>query len=46
MDLRFSEEDEDFRREVAAWLEENLSGEFGNPSQGGDLLFHGVALRV
>ena len=28
MDLRFSEEDEDFRREVAAWLEENLSGEF------------------
>ena len=28
MDLRFSEEDENFRREVAAWLEENLSGEF------------------
>jgi alkylation response protein AidB-like acyl-CoA dehydrogenase len=28
MDLRFSKEDEDFRREVAAWLEENLSGEF------------------
>ena len=28
MDLRFSEEDEKFRREVAAWLEENLSGEF------------------
>ncbi len=28
MDLRFSEEDESFRREVVAWLEENLSGEF------------------
>jgi len=28
MDLRFSEEDEDFRREAVAWLEENLSGEF------------------
>jgi alkylation response protein AidB-like acyl-CoA dehydrogenase len=28
MDLRFSEEDENFRREVVAWLEENLSGEF------------------
>ena len=28
MDLRFSEEDEEFRREAAAWLEENLSGEF------------------
>ncbi len=28
MDLRFSEEDEAFRREIAAWLAENLSGEF------------------
>jgi len=28
MDLRFSEEDENFRPEVVAWLEENLSGEF------------------
>jgi len=28
MDLRFSEEDERFRREVAAWLSDNLSGEF------------------
>ena len=28
MDLRFSEEDENFRREAVAWLEENLSGEF------------------
>ena len=28
MDLRFSEEDENFRHEVVAWLEENLSGEF------------------
>ncbi len=27
MDLRFSEEDEAFRREIAAWLAENLSGE-------------------
>jgi len=28
MDLRFSAEDEAFRREVAAWLDEHLSGEF------------------
>jgi alkylation response protein AidB-like acyl-CoA dehydrogenase len=28
MDLRFSEADEAFRREVAAWLAENLEGEF------------------
>jgi alkylation response protein AidB-like acyl-CoA dehydrogenase len=28
MDLRFSEEDEAFRREVAQWLADNLSGEF------------------
>ncbi len=27
MDLRFSEEDEAFRREIAAWLAENLTGE-------------------
>ncbi len=28
MQARFSEEDEAFRREIAGWLEENLSGEF------------------
>jgi alkylation response protein AidB-like acyl-CoA dehydrogenase len=28
MDLRFSEGDEAFRREVAAWLAENLAGQF------------------
>ena len=28
MDLRFSDEDEAFRREVAAWLDEALTGEF------------------
>jgi len=28
MDLRFSEEDEAFRAEVAAWLADNLKGEF------------------
>jgi alkylation response protein AidB-like acyl-CoA dehydrogenase len=28
MDARFTEEDEAFRREIAAWLEENLCGEF------------------
>ena len=28
MHLRFSDEDETFRREVAAWLADNLSGEF------------------
>ena len=28
MDARFSEADEEFRREIAGWLEENLSGEF------------------
>ncbi len=28
MNLRFSEEDEAFRREIATWLVENLSGEF------------------
>ncbi len=28
MDLHFSEQDEAFRREIAAWLAENLSGEF------------------
>lgn len=28
MDLRFSEEDEAFRREVATWLADNLRGEF------------------
>lgn len=28
MDLRFSEEDEAFRREVAEWLADNLTGEF------------------
>jgi len=28
MDARFSEADEAFRREIAGWLEENLSGEF------------------
>ena len=28
MDLRFSEEDEAFRKEVAGWLADNLSGEF------------------
>ena len=28
MDLRFSEEDEAFRREVAQWLADHLSGEF------------------
>lgn len=28
MDARFTEEDEAFRREVAAWLAENLRGEF------------------
>ena len=28
MDTRFSEQDERFRREVAAWLSDNLSGEF------------------
>jgi alkylation response protein AidB-like acyl-CoA dehydrogenase len=28
MDARFSEEDEAFRREIAGWLEQNLSGEF------------------
>ena len=30
MDTRFSEEDEAFRREVAEWLRENLSGEFAD----------------
>ena len=28
MNLQFSEDDEAFRREVAAWLTRNLSGEF------------------
>ena len=28
MHLRFSEEDESFRREVAEWMETNLTGEF------------------
>ncbi len=28
MNIRFSEEDESFRREIAAWLSENLTGEF------------------
>ena len=28
MDARFSEQDEAFRREIARWLEQNLSGEF------------------
>ncbi len=28
MDARFTEEDEAFRREIAGWLEKNLSGEF------------------
>ena len=28
MDIRFSEEDEAFRREIAGWLAENLEGEF------------------
>jgi len=28
MDLRFSEEDEAFRKEIADWLAENLTGEF------------------
>ncbi|MBI4515167.1 MAG: acyl-CoA dehydrogenase family protein [Deltaproteobacteria bacterium] len=28
MDLRFSEEDEAFRREIAQWLADNLTGEF------------------
>jgi alkylation response protein AidB-like acyl-CoA dehydrogenase len=28
MDLRFGDEDETFRREARAWLEENLAGEF------------------
>lgn len=28
MDLRFTEEDERFRAEVAAWMSENLAGEF------------------
>ena len=28
MNTRFSEEDERFRRELAAWLDDNLSGEF------------------
>jgi alkylation response protein AidB-like acyl-CoA dehydrogenase len=28
MDARFSKEDEAFRREIAGWLKENLSGEF------------------
>jgi alkylation response protein AidB-like acyl-CoA dehydrogenase len=30
VDARFSEEDEAFRREIAGWLEQNLSGEFEN----------------
>jgi alkylation response protein AidB-like acyl-CoA dehydrogenase len=30
MDLRFSEEDEAFRKEVATWLTENLLGEFAD----------------
>ncbi len=30
MDLRFSEADESFRREVAQWLAENLTGEFAH----------------
>ena len=28
MDLSFSDEDEAFRREVAGWLSENLTGEW------------------
>ena len=28
MDLRFSEEDEAFRKEIALWLADNLTGEF------------------
>jgi len=28
VNIRFSEEDESFRREIAAWLSENLTGEF------------------
>jgi alkylation response protein AidB-like acyl-CoA dehydrogenase len=44
MHLRFSEEDEAFRREVAAWLDEALSGEFavvrgrGGPGDEGALV--------
>jgi alkylation response protein AidB-like acyl-CoA dehydrogenase len=44
MDLRFSEEDEAFRREVADWLETELSGEFeavrgrGGPGDEGALI--------
>ena len=40
MHLRFSEEDEAFRREVATWLADNLTGEFavvkgrGGPGEG------------
>ncbi|HJO24479.1 MAG: acyl-CoA dehydrogenase family protein [Myxococcota bacterium] len=30
MDLRFSDEDEAFRRETATWLEDELSGDFAN----------------
>ena len=30
MDLRFSDEDEAFRREVRGWLEANLTGEFAD----------------
>ena len=30
MDLRFSDEDEAFRHEIATWLERELSGDFAN----------------
>ena len=44
MDLRFSDEDEAFRREIAGWLEDALSGEFaplrgrGGPGDEGALV--------
>jgi alkylation response protein AidB-like acyl-CoA dehydrogenase len=44
MDLRFTEEDEAFRREVADWMEANLGGEFaalrgrGGPGDEGALI--------
>ncbi|MFP6625601.1 MAG: acyl-CoA dehydrogenase family protein [Deltaproteobacteria bacterium] len=44
MDLKFSKEDEDFRREISAWLADNLAGEFaelrgrGGPGDEGSMV--------
>ena len=43
MNIRFSEQDEAFRREIAGWLEAELSGEFaGIRGRGGSGDEHAV----